>query len=108
MLSDAAYVPFVVSACVLTVVTVRLSRLSRVEAELPDPASALAAISRPLMLLGLLGGLAYFVENASRSSSAVHLKSVHGASPGRRWPPRRPLPHSAARRDWRNSGQPGP
>jgi predicted MFS family arabinose efflux permease len=79
--AGAAGVLGTVAALLLGVaLALALLRVERAEVATP-PRAPLLHIPAPLIILGALAAVAYLVENAWQSWSAVHLESTLGASP---------------------------
>jgi predicted MFS family arabinose efflux permease len=72
------------AAAILLVVGVAITRIrvTRVAAPAQRERLPLLRIPRPLLVLGALAAIAYFVENAWQSWSAVYLESSLGAAAG--------------------------
>jgi MFS family permease len=70
----------VAALLVVVAVALALMRVERVAAPAP-PRASLLHIPAPLVILGTLAAVAYLVENAWQSWSAVHLESTLDASP---------------------------
>jgi predicted MFS family arabinose efflux permease len=69
-------------AAVLLAVALALALLPAAQgAAAAAPRASLLHVPRPLLVLGALAAVAYLVENAWQSWSAVHLESTLGASP---------------------------
>lgn len=82
--SDSIFLPFTLAAALLlaaALTIVRLPAAPHTSALARRQASRLWHVPRPLAILGLLGALAYFVENAWQSWSAVHLERTLAAGP---------------------------
>jgi len=78
-MNESTFLPFAIAASLLVAAALAVARLPAAPfaAEVSGEASArFWQVPRPLALLGVLGALAYFVENAWQSWSAVHLHST--------------------------------
>ena len=72
--------PLLVAAAVVLVVALTLLRVPAAGGPRPRERVSLRGLPRPLMVLGGLCALAFFVENAWQSWGAVHLEDDLGAS----------------------------
>jgi MFS family permease len=82
-LDAGVVVVFGIVAAALAVTALALALLPAATAPIEEapPRASLLHIPKPLLILGVLAAVAYLVENAWQSWSAVHLESTLGASP---------------------------